>query len=65
MAEHGKVMQDWATGGFRRSYAAGLTIRAGGFPEVFLLYAWGGGHERFVGSINPALLGGAPRPSLH
>lgn len=25
-----------------RSYSTGLTLRAGGFPQVFLLFSWGG-----------------------
>jgi hypothetical protein len=50
----------------RHSYAAGLTIRAGGFPQVLLLFAWGG-HEgtHTVAYISPALLGGGSRPSLY
>lgn len=47
------------------SVSAGLTIRAGGAPEVYLLYSRGGsegGHTVFT--INTALLGGTPRPSL-
>jgi hypothetical protein len=46
------------------SYEAGLTIRAGAFPEVFLLYARSGSDHRFTALINPALLGGGTRPSL-
>ena len=65
MVEQGKVAQEWGTGAFERSYAAGLTIRAGGFPEVFLLFAWGSGQNHFSASVNPALLGASPRPSLH
>jgi hypothetical protein len=49
---------------FARSYSAGLTIRAGGFPEVFLVYAWGGGNNHFSATINTSLLGGSSRPSL-
>jgi hypothetical protein len=48
-----------------RSYGAGLTIRAGGFPEVFLVYAWGGGRTHFTAMINTSLLGGGSRPSLY
>ncbi len=65
MAEQGKVAQEWGTGAFERSYAVGLTIRAGGFPEVFLLFGWGSGQNHFSASVNPELLGGSPRPSLH
>jgi hypothetical protein len=65
MAEQGKAANEWGTGAFQHSYAAGLTIRAGGFPEVFLLFGWGSGQDHFSASVNPALLGGTPRPSLH
>jgi hypothetical protein len=49
----------------RHSYYAGLTLRAGGFPMVSLLYAWGG-HEgtHTIASISPSLLGGSSRPRL-
>jgi hypothetical protein len=48
------------------TYAAGLTLRAGGFPQVWLLFAWGG-HEgtHTIASVNPSLLGGSARPSLY
>jgi hypothetical protein len=51
---------------FVHSYAAGMTLRAGGFPMVYLLYAWGG-HEgvHTIGSMNTSLLGGSARPSLY
>lgn len=47
------------------SYSIGLTIRAGGFPVVALLYSWGG-HEgtHTTASVNTSLLGGSTRPSL-
>jgi hypothetical protein len=48
-----------------RSYAAGVTIRAGGFPEVFFVYAWGGDRTHFSTTINPSLLGGGSRPALY
>jgi hypothetical protein len=48
------------------SYSAGLTLRAGGFPMVYLMYAWGG-HEgtHTIVNVNTSLLGGADRPSLY
>jgi hypothetical protein len=51
---------------FVHSYAAGLTLRAGGFPMVYLLYAWGG-HEgpHTIASMNTSLLGGSSRPALY
>ncbi|MGA2018889.1 MAG: hypothetical protein ABSH26_18265 [Opitutaceae bacterium] len=48
------------------SFSTGLTLRAGGFPEVFLLFAFGG-HEgtHTVANVNTSLLGGSVRPSLY
>jgi len=48
------------------SFSTGLTLRAGGFPQVFLLFAWGG-HEgtHTIALMNPSLLGGSARPSLY
>lgn len=48
------------------SFAAGLTLRAGGFPQVWLLFAWGG-HEgtHTIANLNTSLLGGSTRPSLY
>jgi hypothetical protein len=45
---------------------AAAALRAGGFPQVFLLFAWGGseGHH-IIGSMNTSLLGGSSRPSLY
>lgn len=67
MVERGRVADEWSDvfGDLRPSYAAGLTIRAGGFPEVYLLFAFGGDSNHFTGSINPALLGASGRPSLY
>jgi len=51
---------------FRHSYSAGLTLRAGGFPQIFLLYAWGGNEgTHTIASVNTSLLGGSFRPSLY
>lgn len=48
------------------SYAAGLTLRAGGFPQVYLLFAFGGkeGTHTIV-NLNTSLLGSSSRPSLY
>ena len=48
------------------SYAAGLTLRAGGFPMVSLMFAWGG-HEgtHTIASMSSSLLGGSSRPSFY
>lgn len=49
----------------RTTVAAGVTIRAGGFPMVVASYAVGGGEGRhFSFTINTSLLGGSSRPSL-
>lgn len=47
------------------SYSAGLTLRAGGFPQVFLMFAWGGSEgTHTIASVNSSVLGGSARPSL-
>jgi hypothetical protein len=67
LADTGKVAIARGDLGFQHllhSYAVGLTIRAGGYPMVQLLFAWGG-HEgtHTIATINPALIGGGSRPS--
>ncbi len=48
------------------SFAAGFTIRAGGLPQVFFLFAWGGNSTSHnIVYMDPALLGGSVRPSLY
>lgn len=48
------------------SYSAGLTLRAGGFPQVFLMFAWGGNEgTHTIANVNTSLLGGSSRPSLY
>jgi hypothetical protein len=48
------------------SFSTGLTLRAGGFPEVWLLFAWGGKEgTHTIANVSTALLGGSPRPSLY
>lgn len=69
MAETGKVALtrgDIEFKHLRHSYAAGLTLRAGGFPMVYLMFAWGGGEgTHTIASMNTSLLGGSSRPSLY
>jgi hypothetical protein len=50
----------------KHSFATGITLRAGGFPQVFLLFALGGseGHHT-IASVNTSLVGGSSRPSLY
>jgi hypothetical protein len=48
------------------SFATGLTLRAGGFPQVSLLYAWGGNEgTHTIAWMNSSLLGGSARPSVY
>ncbi|HXM23353.1 MAG TPA: hypothetical protein VN948_19005 [Terriglobales bacterium] len=69
MADQGKVALTRGDVDFqnlKHSFATGITLRAGGFPQVFLLFAWGGneGHHT-IATVNTALLGGSSRPSLY
>jgi hypothetical protein len=68
MADEGKVglrRGDLGSNPWIHSFASGLTLRAGGFPQVYLLFAWGG-HEgtHTTAAVNTSLLGGSARPSL-
>lgn len=69
MAETGKVALrrgDIEFKHFVHSYSAGLTLRAGGFPMVYLRFAWGSGEGTHnTVSMNTSLLGGSARPSLY
>jgi hypothetical protein len=47
------------------SFSTGLTLRAGGFPEVVLLLSWGNEGTHTIASVNTSLLGGSTRPSLY
>jgi len=68
MVDEGRVALtpgDLGSGHLAHSYAAGVTVHAGGLPVVELLFAWGG-HEgtHTIASVNNSLLGGSTRPSL-
>jgi hypothetical protein len=68
MADEGRVALARGDLGFdhlRHSFAGGLTLRAGGFPMVSLMFAWGGpeGHHNIF-NMNTSLLGGSARPLL-
>ena len=68
MADQGRVALIRGDLGFshmKHSFAGGLTLRAGGFPIVSLMFAWGGpeGHHN-IGNVNTSLLGGSSRPPL-
>jgi len=69
MADQGKVALTRGDVDFnhlKHSFATGLTLRAGGFPMVFVMFAWGGneGHHTIF-NMNTSLLGGSSRPSLY
>jgi hypothetical protein len=68
MADQGRVALTRGDLGFshmKHSLAAGLTLRAGAFPMVSLMFAWGGpeGHHNIF-DMNSSLLGGSARPLL-
>ncbi len=66
-AEQGRVALtpgDLGFAGLRTSAAVGLTIRAGGFPQVFLMFGWSSEGHHGAFTVNPSLLGGGSRPSL-
>jgi hypothetical protein len=69
MADEGRVALTRGDLGFshlKHSFAGGLTLRAGGFPMVSLMFAWGGpegNHNIF--NMNTSLLGGSSRPALN
>jgi len=65
---HGAYRTERTLPGFshlRHSYTAGLTLRAGAFPMLQLMFAWGGseGHHNIF-NMNSSLLGGSARPAL-
>jgi hypothetical protein len=68
IADQGKVglnRDDLGSSPWFHTYAAGFTLRAGGFPQVFLLFAWGGKEgTHTIANVNASLLGGSSRPSL-
>ena len=68
MADQGRVALTRGDLGFshlKHSFAGGLTLRAGAFPMVSLMFAWGGpeGHHNIL-NMNTALLGASSRPPL-
>ena len=68
MADQGRVAllrSDLGFSHLKHSFAGGLTLRAGAFPMVSLMFAWGGpeGHHN-IANMNTSLLGGGGRPSL-
>ena len=69
IADEGKVALnggDLGSTPWLHSFSAGLTLRAGGFPQVFLLFSWGGKEgTHTIANVNTSLLGGSARPSLY
>jgi hypothetical protein len=68
LADQGKVANarsDIAFDHLKHSFSAGLTLRAGGFPMITMMFAWGGseGHHNTF-NLNSSLLGGSARPAL-
>jgi len=68
MADQGRVALAHGDLGFsdlKHSFAGGFTLRAGAFPMVSLMFAWGGpeGHHNIF-NMNTSLLGGSARPAL-
>jgi len=68
MVDEGKVALnrgDLGSNPWLHSFSTGLTLRAGGFPQVFLLFSWGGNEgTHTIVNVNNSLLGGSARPSL-
>ncbi len=67
-ADAGKVSMTHGFGSspFVHSFAAGINIRAGGFPVLSVMFAWGGGEgTHTLAGVNSSLLGGGGRPSLY
>ena len=69
MADQGRVALTRDDVGFshlKHSFAGGLTLRAGSFPYVNLMFAWGGseGHHNIF-AMDTSLLGSSARPSLY
>jgi len=69
MVDEGKVALargDIAFNHLTHSFSTGLALRAGGFPQVFLLFSWGGKEgTHTIANVNTGLLGGSARPSLY
>lgn len=66
-ADQGKVALlrgDLGSNPWIHSFAAGLTLRAGGFPMVSVLFAWGHEGTHVLANVNNSLLGSSSRPSL-
>jgi hypothetical protein len=68
LAEHGKVAgarRGLTLRDLKHSFAAGATVRAGGFPVINLSLAWSREGRRVLATVDTSLLGGSGRPSLY
>ena len=69
IADEGKVSLtrgDLGSSPWVHSFSAGLTLRAGGFPQVWLLFSWGGREgTHTIAQMSNSLLGGSTRPPLY
>jgi hypothetical protein len=69
LADQGKVALtrgELGSSPWVHSFSTGLTLRAGGFPQVYLLFSWGGREgTHTIANVNTSLLGGGTRPSLY
>ena len=68
MVDEGKVALtrgDIAFSHLTHTFSTGLTLRAGGFPQMSLMFSWGGKEGTHTSlNVNTSLLGGGGRPSL-
>jgi hypothetical protein len=69
LVDEGKVgltRGDLGSSPWLHSFSTGLTLRAGGFPQIYLLFSWGGNEgTHTIANLNTSLLGGSARPSLY
>jgi hypothetical protein len=69
LAEQGRVAQqgeDLDLSDLKHSFLVGLTLRAGGFPQIAFTFAWGGSEGHHTSAVMMSeLLGGSSRPSLY
>lgn len=65
MADEGEVAATrggLGLGNLKHSFAAGITLHAGGFPVLSVLFAWGGNEgTHTLAQVNSSLLGGGGR----
>lgn len=67
MADQGRVAATRGDLGFnhlRHTFATGLTLRAGAFPMVYMMFSWGPEGHHNIFNLNSSLLGASSRPLL-